>query len=217
MVKLLPKGILGANSDGTAKSFVLEKSVVDAREGWMETETRNLEWTGILSVIEKQAYRRGDTEQPPARGSLVEHAKDETTDVITSVTFVSRLGQARALGKRRKLDAAATNPVSPSDMEEEPPPKRGFLASWSTASVQRTIEVMGMRRTREALVKSKEGMNVVLERLLHGGLVGVLEGMRRDHENAFGPDVPWKRTWQQGRDNNTDGKPRLHHGPFEED
>ncbi|KAA6414080.1 MAG: MSF1 domain [Lasallia pustulata] len=217
VLKLLPKGILGANTDGTAKSYVVEKSVVDVKEGWMETETRNLEWTGILSVVEKQIYRRGDTNQPPARGSLVEHAKDETTDVTTSVTFVSRFGQARALGKRRKADTPASSSVPSSETEEESPPKRGFLASWSTASVQRTIEIMGMRRTREALVNSKEGMNVVLERLLHGGLVGVLEGMRRDHEDAFGPDGPWKRAWQQGPDNNVDGNPGFRNHPFDED
>ena len=47
-------------------------------------------------------------------------------------------------------------------------------------------------------MKSKEGMNVVLERLRKGGIVGVLEGMRKDREAAFGPDGPWKRVWLQG-------------------
>jgi len=36
------------------------------------------------------------------------------------------------------------------------------------------------------MIKSKEGMNVVLERLRMGGLGGVLEGMRRDREMIMG-------------------------------
>ena len=47
--------------------------------------------------------------------------------------------------------------------------------------------------------QSKRGMHVVLERLRHGGIVGVLEGMRQDREAAFGPDGgPWKRVWLSG-------------------
>jgi hypothetical protein len=41
------------------------------------------------------------------------------------------------------------------------------------------------------LGKSKEGMMVVLERLRRGGLVGVLDGMRKDREGAFGGE--WKK------------------------
>lgn len=56
-----------------------------------------------------------------------------------------------------------------------------------------------MQRTRNALVKSKDGMNLVLERLRLGGLVGVLEGMRQDRELVYGgSEGPWKRVWQQG-------------------
>lgn len=219
VVKLLPKGILGTGSDG-AKSYILEKSVVDVKEGWMRTESRNMEWTGILSVVEKQVYRRplgGISGRPPESGGLVEHAKDETTDVTTTVTFHSRLGQGRLLGHRAKSGLSTPSSTASSDSEEEAPAKKGFFASWSTSSIQRTIELVGMRRTRDALVKSKDGMNVVLERLRQGGLVAVLEGMRRDHEAAFGPEGPWKRVWKHGRDGPNEDEPRIQGDPFEDD
>lgn len=221
-MKLLPKGILGSGSDA-ARSYILEKSVIDVKEGWMRTESRNLEWTGILSVVEKQVYRRplagmsGGRSVPTEQG-LVEQAKDETTDVTTTVTFHSRLGQGRLLGQRARGGAStpASNSVSDGS-EDEVPAKKGFFASWSTSSIQRTIELVGMRRTREALVKSKDGMNIVLERLRKGGLVGVLEGMRRDHEAAFGPDGPWKRVWQHGREGGDENEVRIQSDSFEDE
>ena len=202
VLKLLPKGILGSSSD-TGQSFILEKSVVDVKEGWMTTETRNLEWTGILSVIEKQSYRRphpDHTGHVPGTGDLVECTKNETTDVTTTVTFKSRFGQAKIRGTKDRNDAGAMNAAPTAVSEEEVPAKKGFFASWSTSSLQRSIEIIGMRRTRDALVKSKEGMNVVLARLRHGGLGEVLDGMRRDQKAVFGQEGPWKRAWQQGKD-----------------
>ena len=206
VLKLLPKGILGGGGDA-GESYVLEKSVVDVREGWMKTESRNLEWTGILSVIEKQIYRRPaeSREDPAAPASghtdLVEASKNEGTDVTTTVTLLSRFGQAKAL--RRKGDAGGpTAPAPPpaTGPEEEVPQRKGFFASWSTGSLQRSIEMIGLRRTREAMGKSKEGMNIVLERLRNGGLVRVLEGMQQDRNRAFGQTGPWKQAWRQGRD-----------------
>ncbi len=214
VVKLLPKGILGSGSDA-ARSYVLEKSVIDVREGWMRTESRNLEWTGILSVVEKQAYRRPSGLMS---GRSAEHAMDETTDVTTTVTFHSRLGQGRLLGQRARGGISVPTSSSSGDgSEDEAPAKKGFFASWSTSSIQRTIELVGMRRTRDALVKSKDGMNIVLERLRLGGLVGVLEGMRRDHESAFGPDGPWKRVWQRGRDGGSENGLGVQSDSFEDD
>jgi hypothetical protein len=112
--------------------------------------------------------------------------------VRTTVTFRSRLGQGKLLGRKK------TGAVDHADAEDEAP-KKGFFSSLSTAGIQRTIELIGVNRTREAVLKSKQGMNVVLERLRSGGIVGVLEGMRQDREAAFGPDGgPWKRVWLQG-------------------
>ncbi|KAL9006546.1 MAG: hypothetical protein Q9188_000706 [Gyalolechia gomerana] len=197
VLKLLPKGIIGSNSD-TGQSYILERSTVDVREGWMTTETKNLEWTGILSVVEKQKYRR------PAQWELGDlsgertYTKRGTTEVTTSTTFVSRFGQGGPRASRKNAEADTPIKDVAADMPEDDTPKKGFFASWSTSSLQRTIEAIGMRRTREALLKSKDGMNVVLGRLRSGGLVEVLEGMRRDREAMYGPDGPWKCAWKQG-------------------
>lgn len=181
ILKLLPKGMGG--SDNSGQSYILETTIVDPKEGWMETESRNMEWTGILSVVEKQRYQRihPENEMRALEGLSMEQKSEQTT-VRTTVTFKSRLGQGKLLG-RKKTDNA--------DAEEEAP-KKGFFSSLSTAGIQRTIEMIGVSRTREAVLKSKEGMNVVLERMRSGGLVAVLEGMRRDRE-TLGLDGILKR------------------------
>ncbi|KAH0536435.1 hypothetical protein FGG08_006704 [Glutinoglossum americanum] len=200
VLKLLPKSILGATSNDSSQAYILEKSVVDVNEGWMETESHNLEWTGVLSVVERQVYRRPlslAATRDDASSSISSKAwnepKVERTDVTTTVTFHSRLGQSRLLHRPHK--------PAPDD---DPPTRRGFFQTWSTSSIQRSIEHIGVRRTRDQLVKSKEGMKIVLERLREGGLVGVLEGMRKDRETAFGgtghagDGGTWKRVWGGG-------------------
>jgi len=204
VLKILPKGILGTGGDA-GQSYILEKSVVDAKEGWMETETKNLEWTGILSISEKQVYKRlsmGLASPESSTHDLVEDTKNEGTDVTTTVTLLSRFGQAKAL--RRKGEVGAASPPSTSDSEDEIPAKRGFFSSWSTSSLQRTIEMIGLKRTREALAKSKDGMNVVLGRYRSGGLAQILEGMNEDKHRAFGENGPWKRVWRQGQDSSSE-------------
>ena len=207
MLKLLPKGILGASGDG-GQSYILENSVVDVKEGWMKTETRNLEWTGILSIIERQHYTRVQNEMASSAHSpndLVERTKNEGTEVTTTVTLLSRFGQAKYLRKKEETSATSPTTQSSGTSDDEAPARKGFFSSWSTSSLQRTIEGIGLRRTREALAKSKEGMNVVLARLRHGGLVHVLEGMQEDSHRAFGqdPTLPWKRAWRQGQDSDS--------------
>lgn len=199
VLKLMPKGFLGSNND-TGQSYILEKSIVDVRDGWMTTETKNLEWTGILSVIEKQCYRRPTVSSAlgDSGGEGSDNTKQGTTEVISSTTSVSRFGQSGSRTTRRKAEIVSPGKETALVVSEDDPPKKGFLSSWSTSSLQRTIEIMGMRRTRDALLKSKDGMNVVLGRLRSGGLVEVLEGMRRDHEGMYGPEGPWKRAWRHG-------------------
>lgn len=192
ILKLLPKGMGG--SDNSGQSYILETTIVDPAEGWMETESRNMEWTGILSVVEKQRYQGHPSEENRlALDGLSVDQKNEQTTVRTTVTFRSRLGQGKLLN-RKKVESVGDH----ADAEEEAP-KKGFFSSLSTAGIQRTIELIGVSRTRDAVMKSKEGMNVVLERLRSGGIVAVLDGMRRDRDAAFGPDGgPWKRVWLQG-------------------
>lgn len=197
ILKLLPKGIGG--SDNSGQSYILETTVVDAKEGWMESESRNMEWTGILSVVERQVYRRQPLEgsQEKLDGLSLDDKRTERTTVNTTVTFRSRFGQGKLLGRRKTEDLTG-------DYEEEAP-KRGFFTSLSTAGIQRTIELIGLNRTRDAILKSKQGMNVVLERLRSGGIVGVLDGMRQDREAiAVGTEGPWKRVWLAGNSDNDD-------------
>ncbi|KAI9806752.1 MAG: hypothetical protein M1825_006209 [Sarcosagium campestre] len=171
--KLLPKSVMGSTSGDVGHSFVLESSVIDLKEGWMETETRNLDWTGVLSVKERQTYSRPAVAAAQASQDDSNPIDDSPcTDVKTVVTFHSRFGQGKRIGNRaQKADRSD---------QEEPSPSGGFFSTWSRAGIQRTIERVGQRRTKDHVANSTEGMNVVLERLRQGGLVGVLEGMRRD-------------------------------------
>jgi hypothetical protein len=202
MLKLLPKGIGGAENAG--QSYILETSVVDVKEGWMKTESRNMEWTGILSVVEQQNYHReslsSDRNTTLTAIDSVDRA-GERTAVMTKVTFLSRLGQGRSM-RSKKPD---TTGEGDDDVQ-----RRGFLASWSTAGIQRTIELIGLKRTRDAVFRSKQGMNVVLERLRHGGVVAVLEGMHRDREMILGHTQDgqhWKRVWSRGARGDQDDDP----------
>lgn len=64
---------------------------------------------------------------------------------------------------------------------------------------------MGVKRTKTAIVNGKNGMNVVLERLRGGGVVGVLEGMRDDRMEMMGcQEGHWKRAWMQGNQGDTE-------------
>ena len=93
VLKLLPSSSLGANDDGNTQSFILETSVVDVKEGWMETESRNLNWDNVLSVIERHSYRRQDSSSLPT-------STDQRTEVAVSVTLKSRIGEQ--IRKRRE-------------------------------------------------------------------------------------------------------------------
>ncbi|KAF2682909.1 hypothetical protein K458DRAFT_419151 [Lentithecium fluviatile CBS 122367] len=193
--KLLPRSILGSSASGESQSYILEKSVVDIKEGWMDTESRNLEWTGVLSVVERQVFKRPIPTVPDevkiftgmegaarrhgfinfsgnGAGTKVED-NGETTEVTSSVTLHSHIGETW----KKKRQAAAEG-----SSDEEQPHKMGFLRSWGTHSLQRSIEKIGMTRTLRSQPNAREGMKVVLERMREGGLVAVLEGMRKDRE-----------------------------------
>ena len=178
MLKLLPKSVLGNVNGGRSESYILETSTIDVKEGWMRTESKNLDWTGILSVVEKQEYRR----QIPVEEEMDELGVGSgTTGVVTTVMFKSRLGD--------RLRARANRKGEVMNGEGEEEPKKSFLTNWSTSGIQRSIEAIASRKTENQLGKSKEGMMVVLERLRRGGLVGVLDGMRKDREG----EGVWKK------------------------
>jgi 4-amino-4-deoxychorismate lyase len=175
ILALLPRGFLRANAQGEGQTFVLERSVVDARGGWMRTESRNLELRTVLDVIERQTYIRttkgapqpvidpyGPILEPVTRSTAASEAA-EVTDVRTVVTLHSRLGQKL----RQKADDAQ---------------RSNFLISWSQERLRRSIEAIGLSRTSKSQPNAMEGMKVVMERLRQEGLVSVLEGMRRERE-----------------------------------
>lgn len=186
VVKLLGAATLGAREDGTSQSFILEKSVVDVNEGWMETESKNLDWNNVLSVIERITYRRpalanatvAEIEEFKATGIVAQRDQDKT-EVEASVTLKSRIGEQ--IQKRRQRWGEQANAASVTGGEEEAP-KRGWFATWSSGAIRSTIETISLQRTEKSQPKAQKGMTVVLERLRKGGLVAVLEGMRHDRE-----------------------------------
>lgn len=175
VLKLLPKSVLGSVRSGRSESYILESSTIDIKAGWMKTESKNLDWTGILSVVEKQEYQRN----VPAHEGDDFKVDAGTTGVVTTVIFKSRLGDRLRARASRKGEAAVG-----AEGDDEPP-KRSLLASWSTMGIQRSIEAIASRKTENQLGNSKQGMTIVLERLRSGGLVGVLDGMRRDSQGVL--------------------------------
>ncbi|KAL5117041.1 hypothetical protein ACEQ8H_005000 [Pleosporales sp. CAS-2024a] len=207
VLKLLPRSLLGASASGDTQSFILEKSVVDVREGWMDTESRNLEWTGVLSVVERQKFVRpnipkqslpDDTGASTSTSALRRHGflnlgaakvedSNESTDVVSSVTLHSHIGETWK--KKREAAALSSSSSSPTPFSsaassdtEEAPQKMSLLRQWGTQTLQRNIEKIGLTRAQRSQPNAREGMKVVLERMREGGLVAVLEGMRRDRE-----------------------------------
>ena len=176
IINLLPSSILGASASGDSTSYILEKTVVNVKDGWMQTESKNLDWTGILSVIESQEYRRVDG---VTLGVGSKQAPSATTDVSTTVTLRSHIGENLRKRRARRAEAAAN--------DQDAQPTMGFFRTWTTGSIQRSVELIGLRRAEGAQPKAKQGMTVVLERLRQGGLVAVLEGMRKDRELMFPP------------------------------
>ena len=173
VLALIPRATLGADEGGSTQSFILEKSVIDVKEGWMQTDSRNLDWNNVLSVIEKHTYSR-----PEALGE-----EGDRTDVDVSVTLKSRIGEQ--IRKRRERWGQQANSISVSGDSEEVPAKQGFFSSWTSGAVRTAIESIGMQRTEKSQPKAQKGMYVVLARLREGGVQAVMEGMRKDRELAI--------------------------------
>ena len=187
VLKVIPKSSVGASSDGSTQSFILETSLVDVKEGWMETESRNIDWSNVLSVIEKQTYRRPALRNATAeeieafkRDGTVRPADEDRTDVSVSVTLKSRIGEQLRKRRQRWGDQATATSVMGSGEEE--PVKQGWFSSWSSSAIRSAVESISLQRTEKSQPKAKLGMSVVLDRLRHGGIQEVLEGMRNDRE-----------------------------------
>lgn len=159
--KLLPTSVTGGGHSDKA-SYVLETSVVDVREGWMKSESRNLNFTGVLSVLEKQQFSvpSMDSAQDP----------NNETAVTTMVVFRSRLGEKL----RGKLGQA-----------QEDGWLSGIMGGWGTKGIQRSIESIASTKTQDQLGKSRDGMRFVLERIRNNGVIGVLESLRRERQRQL--------------------------------
>ncbi|KAK1835438.1 protein UPS1, mitochondrial [Podospora conica] len=159
VMKLLPASITGGATGADKASYILETSVVDIREGWMATESRNLNFVGVLSVVERQLYA-------PASAPA-------TTGVETKVVFRSRLGERIRDRLGQHAAAAAAAATQPEEGGG------GWFARLGARGIQRSIEKLASTKTVDQLGKSREGMHMILERLRHTGLLGVLEMRKR--------------------------------------
>jgi len=149
------------------------KSVVDVKEGWMETESRNLDWNNVLSVIERHTYKR------PAQiegASTMDSFDESSTSVAVSVTLKSRIGEQ--IRKQRQRWGQQT--AAPA--EDDSPAKQSWLGSWTSSAMRSAIETIGLQRTEKSQPKAQKGMSVVLARLREGGWKGVVAGMQADRE-----------------------------------
>lgn len=156
--KLLPTSVTGGGS-GDKASYVLETSVVDIREGWMSSESKNLNFTGVLSVVERQHF------------SIPKETSSHETDVTTSVMFRSRLGE-KLRGSLKSNSPAASEGGWLS----------GLAGGWGARRIGSTIESMASNKTQDQLGKSRDGMRHVLERIRNTGVMGVLETLRRERQ-----------------------------------
>jgi hypothetical protein len=182
VVKLLPTSVTGGGGDKS--SYVLETSVVDMEEGWMKTESRNLNFTGVLSVVEEQHYSTSPLDSSPVSGTASANTTATTlarplsphTFVMTTFSYRSSLGN-------KKHDRATVDSVeSPDDAG----PRRlgSWISGWGATRIQRSIESIASNKTDDQINKARDGMGMVLERLRNNSVVSVLRELRRQKANA---------------------------------
>lgn len=175
IVKLLPTSVMGGTSDKS--TYVLEESVVDIKEGWMKTQSRNLNFTGVLSVVEQQHYSTNPLDQTTASPTEVVSTSTVSPAVprpLSPPTYVSTSFSYRSsLGNRKSEKAAAAS--------DEAGPKRfgGWISGWGAKRIQSSIETIASTKTDDQMVKSRDGMRLVLERLRSNGVVATLRELRR--------------------------------------
>ncbi|KAK7972292.1 UPS1 mitochondrial intermembrane space [Apiospora saccharicola] len=173
IIKLLPASVTGGA--GEKSSYVLENSIVDIKEGWMKTESRNLNFTGVLSVTESQHYSATPPDQADVSTLPSAVPRTMSTNTWVSTTFSYR----SSLGSRKTNDKATTS-------EENSRGRFGWISGWGAKRIQSSIESIASNKTDDQIIKSRDGMKMVLERLRSNGVVAVLRELnRREGKSAF--------------------------------
>ncbi|KAI0472831.1 PRELI-like family protein [Xylariaceae sp. FL0804] len=183
VVKLLPTSVTGGGGDKS--SYVLETSVVDIKEGWMKTESQNLNFTGILSVIEQQHYSVTSPDSPEAAPSTeLATASSSLARPLSPNTFVTTTFSYRSSLGNKKQERAA---LALTDEADDAAPRRfgGWISGWGASRIQRSIESIASNKTDAQMDKSRDGMRMVLERLRANGVVAVLRELRRREGKAM--------------------------------
>ena len=161
--------------DGRTQSHILETSVVDVQQGWMATESRNLDWRNALSVVERHRFTRGDT---TITGDMWEQqeSQQQRTEVDVSVQLTCRIGETRR--KRRARRAEEEEEGAGAELRPS-----SWMSSLSPLGATRAlVEAWSLKRTERSQPKAQKGMGVVLQRLRSGGFEAVREGIRKDRE-----------------------------------
>ncbi|KAI0538670.1 PRELI-like family protein [Xylaria digitata] len=182
VVKLLPTSVTGGGGDKS--SYVLETSVVDMKEGWMKTESRNLNFTGVLSVVEEQHYSTSPPDGSAVTGAAsFNNAALGVPRPLSPNTFVTTTFSYRSTLGNKKYDRA---PVDSAETPDETGPRRlgSWISGWGANRIQRSIESIASNKTDDQLIKSRDGMGMVLERLRNNSVVSVLRELRRREGKA---------------------------------
>lgn len=144
--KLLPTSLTGGTGD--KETFVLETSIVDVKQGWMRTESRNLNFATILSVIEQQTY----TAVVPATDNNI--ASSGTCDVTTKMMYSSQVGNKVREGGwfaksiiQRSIESVASRKTN-DQLGKSREGMRAVLERLRNTGVKGIVELT--RKTREA-------------------------------------------------------------------
>ncbi|KAF3058610.1 Protein UPS1, mitochondrial [Daldinia childiae] len=187
VVKLLPSSVTGGGGDKS--SYVLETSVVDIKEGWMKTESRNLNYTGVLSVVEEQHYSTTSPDQATSSslsgsGTVGSPRTPTAHRHLAPNTFVTTTFSYRSTLGGKKHEKAATEST---DSNDESGTRRfgEWISGWGAKRIQSSIESIASNKTDDQILKSRDGMRIVLERLRSNGVVAVLRELRRREGNVF--------------------------------
>lgn len=146
--KLLPTSITGGTGD--KETYVLETSIVDVKQGWMRTESRNLNFASILSVVEQQTY----TAAPDTNAN--------SCDVTTKMMYSSQVGNKVREGGwfaksiiQRSIESLASRKTN-DQLGKSREGMRAVLERLRHTGVKGIVDLT--RKTREAALAEAKGL-----------------------------------------------------------